>query len=250
MSALDGAIVWFLYVICRVGGAMAFLPFFSTSIVPARVRMLVAIAVAGSLTPIAMNAAAPGASGAWGAGAPMILLREIAIGMSFGVTARVIFAAIENMAMLCSMSVGLSAPFMPPIEADESLPPLASMLSILATMCFVASNAHLRVVSAMAESFVTFPVGEAIDTTAGLSRFLSALGSGFAISLRLAAPFVLLSTGVNLAFGVMNRFSGQLPVYFLALPVLLAGGLWITYASDLGITEFLVAIVNRGTTFR
>jgi flagellar biosynthetic protein FliR len=50
-----------------------------------------------------------------------------------------------------------------------------------------------------------------------------------------ASPFLIYSLLVNLMFGIANRLVQQIPVYFVSMPFVIAGGLALLYftASEL-----------------
>jgi flagellar biosynthetic protein FliR len=47
--------------------------------------------------------------------------------------------------------------------------------------------------------------------------------------LRLGSPFVAYAILVNLTIGFVNKLVPQIPVYFISLPFVIAGGLIIIY---------------------
>jgi len=49
------------------------------------------------------------------------------------------------------------------------------------------------------------------------------------VVLRLGSPFVAYSLLVNLTIGFVNKLVPQIPVYFISLPFVIAGGLTIFY---------------------
>ena len=49
------------------------------------------------------------------------------------------------------------------------------------------------------------------------------------MALRVGAPFIVYSIVVNVAIGIINKLTPQIPVYFISLPFVIAGGLFILY---------------------
>jgi flagellar biosynthetic protein FliR len=47
--------------------------------------------------------------------------------------------------------------------------------------------------------------------------------------LRLGSPFVAYAVLINLAIGFVNKLTPQIPVYFISLPFVIAGGLILVY---------------------
>jgi flagellar biosynthetic protein FliR len=54
-----------------------------------------------------------------------------------------------------------------------------------------------------------------------------ALSASFDAAMRLAAPFLILGFVFNIGLALANRMMQQLPVFFVGLPVSLAGGFLI-----------------------
>ena len=51
------------------------------------------------------------------------------------------------------------------------------------------------------------------------------LAAAFVVSLRVASPFIVFAVIVNVAIGLVNRLTPQIPVYFISGPFVIAGGL-------------------------
>jgi flagellar biosynthetic protein FliR len=54
---------------------------------------------------------------------------------------------------------------------------------------------------------------------------VQAVGTSFALALRLAAPFVLASIVWNVALGLLSKLVPQLQVYFAGMPAQIMGGI-------------------------
>jgi flagellar biosynthetic protein FliR len=58
-----------------------------------------------------------------------------------------------------------------------------------------------------------------------LNAHAAHLGDAFLLVLRLAMPFLIYAVIVNLAIGLANKMSPQIPVYFISMPFVVGGGL-------------------------
>ena len=45
------------------------------------------------------------------------------------------------------------------------------------------------------------------------------------LSIRVVAPFVIYAVMINLAIGLTNKLTPQIPIYFISMPFVLLGGL-------------------------
>ena len=55
------------------------------------------------------------------------------------------------------------------------------------------------------------------------------VAESFLVVLRLGSPFIAYAILVNLTIGFVNKLVPQIPVYFISLPFVIAGGLIIFY---------------------
>ena len=78
------------------------------------------------------------------------------------------------------------------------------------------------------------PLGEGFGARLSLTQLVDQIGVAFVLALRISSPFILYSVVVNLAVGLTNKLTPQIPVYFLATPFIMIGGLLVIYfaASD------------------
>jgi flagellar biosynthetic protein FliR len=67
------------------------------------------------------------------------------------------------------------------------------------------------------------------------------LGETFLLMLRLASPFIVYGLIFNLAIGMVNKLAPQIPIYFISIPFILAGGLLLIY---FGITNYLTLFLD------
>ena len=59
--------------------------------------------------------------------------------------------------------------------------------------------------------------------------------------LRLASPFIVYGLIFNLAIGMVNKLAPQIPIYFISIPFILAGGLLLVY---FGIANYLTLFLD------
>ena len=55
------------------------------------------------------------------------------------------------------------------------------------------------------------------------------LSKAFLSTIRIAAPFIVFAVVVNIAVGLINKLTPSIPVYFISMPFVLAGGLMLLY---------------------
>jgi flagellar biosynthetic protein FliR len=96
---------------------------------------------------------------------------------------------------------------------------------MLAMLLFLSFNGHLWLISMVADSFHTLPIGgDPINGNAFLA-LTKAASLIFLNGLRLALPLITLLLTLNLALGLLNRVAPQLSVFAIGFPVTLSIGI-------------------------
>ena len=79
--------------------------------------------------------------------------------------------------------------------------------------------------SGLLESYFAFPPETPLAYILDLERVRQVFAASFYILLQICAPFVLFALISNLALGLLNKLVPNIPVYFIASPFTVAGGL-------------------------
>jgi flagellar biosynthetic protein FliR len=223
---------------CRIGACLMLMPGFSSPRVPVSVRLFICFAITAGLVPLL----APDIVRLLKDEAPFDVLRlimsELLIGGLIGFMGRIFFAALETLGTGIAMFTGLANSLGAPINEDEPLPSVTSMLTFLATTLFFVTDLHWEVLRGLVASYRTIPAAIEFAPRSGLVQIADSLSRAFFLALRIASPFIMFSVLVNLAIGFANRLTPQIQVYFIAMPFVAAGGLvllYFTYRQLLGI---------------
>ena len=214
---------------CRIGGCLMLMPGFSSSRVPVQVRLFVAVAVTLALTPLLLptiNSAVPNLT------PPMVvrlIFSETLIGALIGLIGRLFYMALQFMASAAAMFAGFSGLPGTPIEDTEPLPPLATFITLTATVLLFATDQHWEVLRALLASYTVLPINEPLAAEFGLAKVADAFSSTFILALQISSPFIIYTLIINLMVGIANKLVPQIPVYFISMPFVLAGGLLLLY---------------------
>lgn len=212
----------------RIGACLMVMPGFSSPRVPMQVRLFLATGVTLALTPFVL----PAFVGFLDIGPAMLLrliLSETGTGVLIGMMARFFFLALQTMATAMATATGLGQlPGMPIDEAEASAPFVTLITLAAATLMFVTDQ-HAEVIRALAGSYTRIAPGAVFEPQAGLIQLADRASETFVLALRIGSPFMIYAVVVNLAIGLMNKLTPQIPVYFISLPFVLAGGLFLLY---------------------
>jgi flagellar biosynthetic protein FliR len=226
--ATEGVISAFL-IFCRIGGCLMLMPGVGGRHLSPQFRLFLAIGLSLAFVPLlqpsverfAREASTFALLGAIGS--------ESATGAMIGLLARIFFLALQSMASAIAQAIGLASMAGTMIEDDEALPPIATLFAFSATILLFLSDRRL-------------PPGTVFTARLGLSDVVDQLTTTFLLALRIASPFIVYSIIVNFAVGITNKFTPQLPVYFIATPFITAGGMLLLYATvDQLLAGFMMA---------
>ena len=212
-----------LILFCRIGACLMLAPGFSSPRLPARPRLYIALALTLALTP-QLTGGKPFPIHNLG-GLTADIFGELFIGGVIGLLGRYFFLALETMMMAASMSIGLSNALGAPIDETEVQPPIASLITLTAVCLIFVSDLHWEFLRGVVASYNIMPVGFALRPQAALTLVADDLARTFVIGLRIASPFIVFSVIVNLAIGLVNRLTPQIPIFFISAPFVIAGGL-------------------------
>ena len=157
------------------------------------------------------------------------IFSELFIGGVIGLLGRLYFLALETMMMATAMNIGLSNALGAPIDETEQLPPIAGLVTLTATCLIFIMDLHWELIRGIVASYRVMPVGALLRPQLALQMVGDGLGQTFLIALRISSPFILFAIVVNMAVGLINRLTPQIPVFFISGPFVIAGGLTLFY---------------------
>jgi flagellar biosynthetic protein FliR len=223
---LSGLVLIYLLVFARVGAMVMLLPNIGEVGVPARVRLLLALAIAVALTPTV--------EGAYSATAPqstvalvILIVQETTIGILVGAMARIIMSALQVAGFLIATQTGLAyAQTLDPTQNTQGAV-LANFLSLLGTLMVFLTNLHHLAIGAIAGSYRMLPPGGHLPTGDMAQLTINLVSGSFALGFQLAAPFLVFGFAVYAGLGVLAKLMPQLQIFFVAVPINIACGFLI-----------------------
>lgn len=208
--------VAFVLVLARVGPLFLLAPVLSASLVPARVKSIVALTLALALTPIASQ-------GLTISDDPVFLgatiAQEAGVGIAFALALAVVSAAVQTGASVLDTLVGFSfGSLVDPITGTNGAV-LGRIYSIFASMVFVLSGGLRLMVMGIAKSYEVVPLGKFPPPSALGRLAVEGLATIPVIGLELVGPVILAVVVADTAFGLVGRAVPQMNVFVLGLPV-------------------------------
>ena len=242
MTALDlaqlpawlGSLFWSLG---RVSGLCLVAPVFSSTLIPARIRVGVVVVLSLVLAPLAPTTIDP-LSGAGVA----TLAGQVVIGAMVGFVLKLVFEAVSFGGELVgqSMSLGFAEVVNP--QAGGSSNVLSQFYLLLVTLLFLAMDGHLRLIALLADSFHSLPPGVPAINANGLHAVVGFAAELFSGAVRVALPAMTSLLVVNIGFAAISRAAPSMNLFAVGFPITVSLGfiaLWLALRSLPGAFEAL-----------
>ncbi|WP_269932394.1 flagellar biosynthetic protein FliR [Aminobacter sp. HY435] len=226
--AAQGFVLAAFLAFCRIGGCFMLMPGLSSVRVPMHIRLFVAVAATGGLLAHLWDQIYPYVDARPGILMPMIA-SELLIGALIGLMARLYILALMFMGSAIAMLIGYGGVGGMAIEENEPQAPLASIISLSALILLFVFNFHHEIIRALVASYKVAPINLMFNPQAALVDVTDTLSESFMVVLRLGSPFIAYAILMNLTIGFVNKLTPQIPVYFISLPFVVAGGLILIY---------------------
>jgi hypothetical protein len=141
LPALAGIVLTYLLVFARVGAMIMLLPGIGTMGVPARVRLVLALAVAFALTPT-VQSAYPAIAPTTLVQLTILIAQEITCGVLVGAMASIIMSALQVAGFLIASQIGLSyAQTIDPTQNTQGAV-VGNFMSLLGVVAIFATDMH------------------------------------------------------------------------------------------------------------
>ena len=253
VNALLAHIAPALLVIFRIGGLMIYGPVVGSSVIPGRVRVLLAFVLGAAVYPVLS------AGGHVGTGlllnlwtlAPLVAL-EVLIGLLIGFLASIPLGALQIGGVIVGQQMGLGfAQLYNPAIDDES-DVVAQMLYFLALSAFIICGGLEATVLTLLHTFDRIPVGTmAIMQGPAMGGDIVALITGMMISslelgLRVAAPLLCIVFLETVAMGFLSKTVPQLNILSLGFPLRILVGLTILALGAAVINDVALEQIESG----
>ena len=213
----------FFLVVLRIGAIVMTMPVFRSQSIPGAPVMGLAFAISMALfsflqlEPLPVfNHIFPFAIGAIG---------ELMIGISIGLSIRLIFAGIQIAGQLAGYQMGLAIANVMDPSASQQLPILSQFNQLFAMLLLLVTNAHHIFLRALAESYRLVPPFGFHFSNSLMQQIVDLGGKMFVIAVQVGAPIIAALLLISVAFGLIARTVPQMNVFIVAMPLKIGVGL-------------------------
>ncbi len=229
LPELSGTILVYMLVFARVGAMVMLLPNIGEHSIPARVRLILALAIAFALAPTVAGAYHETVP-ATATGLAILVAQESTVGLLVGAMARIIMSGLHVAGYLIATQTGLAyAQTLDPTQGEQGAV-VGNFLSLLGTLMVFLTNLHHLAIGAIAGSYRLMPPGARLPMDDMAQLTINLVSGSFALGFQLAAPFLVFGFAVYAGLGLLARLMPQLQIFFVAVPINIVCGFLIFLA--------------------
>ena len=230
LGQLIGEYLWPLF---RVASFMMIVPVLGTQLVPANVRLVLAL-----LMTIAMVPGLPEVpvTDPISIQSVRIIVHQVLIGLAMGFCVIMLFQLFVIAGQMIAMQMGLGFAAIVDPANGITVTALSQLYLILVTLVFLSVNGHLVLFEVVFESFRVLPITAGSLADLSWWHIATRVSWMFASALTIALPVVTSLFIVTISFGVMTRAAPQMNIFAIGFPLNIMFGLlvfWISLAGFL-----------------
>lgn len=230
---------YFLAILVRVMGVMAFAPIFgSNQLVTRRPRLFIGIAF--SIAVFYVHPYIPLGYTTF-LEYTILLLKEFVVGITLGFMANVSLSIVGMAGQFIDREMGFSmvSNFDQTFNTDTTI--TAELYSMLVMLVMLCSNMHYFILEALSDSFDLIPLGMVqFDTGKMFDAMISYITNYFVIALRISLPIFVVIMLLNTVLGVLAKTAPQMNMFVVGVQLKIFCG----FAALIIITQFLPGITE------
>jgi flagellar biosynthetic protein FliR len=218
----------FILVLARVTPLFLLAPLFSSDLIPARVKGLIAVGISIGLTPIAMHGQHIPSDPMKVAG---LVFEGLLTGLAFAFALAILMAAIESAGSIIDVVSGFSyGSLINPISGETSAV-MSRFYSLVGTMIFLVIGGDAWTLKGLGRTFQLVPLTDAPRLSSLVGGAEQVFSTIFTSAIEIAAPALAALLITDVAFGIVSRVVPQLNVFAVGFPTKVAVALLIVAAS-------------------
>ena len=242
MTIEVGEIVVWVLVLLRTGAFFLGIPLFAGKMIPVKIRIgfgLMLSLLINPLVPANLEIADHFA------GAIILSMNEVCIGLLLAMTVRMLFVAVELAGHLISYEIGLmaSSSVNPLLGSSDST--ITTLLYYFALLLFFITGMHYEVLKAFILSFDILPIGSFFLSANPTFEFVNEVSNVFVLGTLIAAPFIAMNFLINISFAVLGKAVPKMNVFMTSFAIRILSGLVLLVSSILLITSYIFDASSR-----
>lgn len=229
----------FLLIMMRMNAMIMIAPFFSSDVIPFRIKALISFLVTLVIFPMvaAKGYKIPGDMG----GYYLLVLQEVAIGLFIGFLVSVIFAAFQLAGEFFAVQIGFGINEVLDPIGQVSVPLVGQFKNLIGLLVLLAMNGHHLMLQGIYRSYELAPVMSVNKVfMGGLLKYMLYTFSGmFVVALKIALPIVGIIFLMEVSLGVLSKVAPQMNIMMLGFPFKIV----IAFSVMIVVTPLIVRIM-------
>ncbi len=209
----------FLLVLVRINAMIVVAPFFSSGLIPFRLKALMSFLFALIIFPVlgAGVVKVPGSMGAY----YLLVIQEALLGVIIGFLMIIIFSAFQLAGQFFAVQIGFGMTEVLDPLAQVSIPLVGQLKNLIGILVFLAMNGHHFLIDAVYRSFQLAPTfSGSREATGGLLKYFVYSFSGmFIVALKIALPVVATIFLISVSMGILAKVAPQMNIMMLGFPL-------------------------------
>ncbi len=239
----------FLLIMIRLNAMFVIAPFFSSDVIPFRMKVLLCFFTTLVIFPVVASQGyrLPGNMAEY----MLLVFREVAIGLFIGFLVAVIFSAFQLAGQLFAVQIGFGINEVLDPIGQISVPLLGQMKNLIGILVFLAIDGHHTMIRAIYRSYELAPaLGMSVSTTGSLLRYLMHSFSGmFIVALKIALPVIVTAFLLTISMGILSKVAPQMNIMMLGFPFQIVVAFGILIVSTPLIVRVIQVALERTFTF-
>lgn len=205
----------------RLSAFFMAVPFFGSTTIPVRIRILLGCAATFVLSP---TLTASGAIDPFSAQGLMSILQQALIGVALGSIFHFVMTAVAMAGHNIATTMGLAFASSADPQNGAEVTVVGQIYTVIATLYLLNVDAHLLLLQIVATSFQTMPLQQFTLNAEFFQSIVLYSSQIFVLGTLLVLPIIVGLLLVNLGFAVMTRAAPQLNVFTLGMPLAMISG--------------------------
>jgi len=234
----------FLLILVRMFGMFVVAPFFSSGVIPFRIRAVFSVYVTACVFPMVVGTigAIPESMYSY----ILLIVSEVIIGILIGFLISIIFAAFQLAARFFSfqMALGIAEVIDPFSQIGISL--VGQLWTLMGIMVFIAIDGPHLLIMATFESYSTIYLFDLVrDTVPMYQVLIKTFGAMFLVALKLAFPILTTLFLLAVTLGMLAKAAPQMNIFMLGFPIQISVGFLIMIVVMGGVALGMSSALNH-----
>jgi flagellar biosynthetic protein FliR len=217
----------FFLILVRISGMIFMVPIFNDKSIPVILKVGISLLLVFLLFPLLRHQGHPPLFAGGLLMALLVIVRELAIGITVGFMAAMLLASVQTAGQLMGFQMGFSIVNVIDPVSSVQVSIIAQLQYLVALLLFLSMGAHRWFIKAMNESFQLIPLGGFSLSNDFLQLLIHYSANLFVIAIKLSAPLMVALLLCNVILGVLARTVPQMNIFIVGYPLQIGLGLLV-----------------------